>query len=197
MTPYIAAAIGFVTAAVLAMINTWLTGRAHTAEEVRARRVAVYPSIWRRTGVVSRWPRTNAEYKDFVKLHEDLRHWYYADGGIYLSTQARKRYEHFQLVLEAVLARPESDVARHYESLMEAASYFRTGLTQDLATRDRPGSIAAILAWWGETGAQDKAKVRLRQVRAQSASTDSPDDAVTPVIHQITREEEQLSGPDL
>lgn len=41
MEPYIAAAIGFVTAAVLAMINTWLTGRAQTAEEVRARRMAV------------------------------------------------------------------------------------------------------------------------------------------------------------
>ena len=64
-----------------------------------------------------------------------MRHWYYADGGIYLSTQARKRYEHLQLVLEAILACPESEVAGHYEALMEAASHFPHGLAQDLATR--------------------------------------------------------------
>jgi len=45
---------------------------------------------------------------------------------MYLSTRARKRYEHLQLVLGSLLSQPESNIADHYESLMEAASYFRT-----------------------------------------------------------------------
>jgi len=67
-----------------------------------------------------RRPRT------LVRLHEDLRRWYYAEGGMYLSTRARKRYEHLQLVLGSLLSQPESNITDHYESLMEAASYFRT-----------------------------------------------------------------------
>ena len=75
---------------------------------------------------MSRWPRTDAGREHLIRLHEDLRRWYYAEGGMYLSTRARKRYEHLQLVLGSLLSQPESNITDHYESLMEAASYFRT-----------------------------------------------------------------------
>jgi hypothetical protein len=64
---------------------------------VRSRRIATHPAVWNRTIVVSRWPGTDADREQFVRLHEDLPRWYYAGGGLYLSTRARKRYEHLQL----------------------------------------------------------------------------------------------------
>ena len=140
MDTYVAAAIpGFVTAAALALINSWLAGRENVAGESRTQRVLTYPAIWNRARVVSRWPRTNAGAEHFLRLHEDLRRWYYAGGGLYLSTRARKRYEHLQLVLEAVASIQTTNRQRSTDpTVMEAASYFRTGLTDDLETRETP-----------------------------------------------------------
>ena len=204
MDAYVAAVVGFVTAAVLALINSWLSGREKVAEGVRAQRIAAYPTAWRRTGVVSRWPRTDADREHIIRLHEALRRWYYAEGGMYLSTRARKRYEHLQLVLEAFLSRPDAVVADHYVSLMEAASYFRTGLTQDLETRDRSGSIAAILAWREEREASSRADARLRALTAaapagQGAGTGAGADgsAGTHVIHRLGPEDERMGGDDV
>lgn len=160
MDAYIAAAIGFATAAVLAMVNSWLAGRETAAEGVRAQRIATYPTAWRRTGVVSRWPRTDAGRDHLLRLHVDLRRWYYGEGGMYLSAEARKRYEHLQLVLEAVLTRAPGERS-YYEEVMEAASYFRTGLTRDLESRDRRGSIAVLLARREEAAAERRAEERL------------------------------------
>jgi hypothetical protein len=193
MDAYVAAVVGFVTAAVLALINSWLTGREKVAEGVRAQRIEAYPVAWRRTGVVSRWPRTDADRDHIVRLHEDLRWWYYADGGMYLSTRARKRYEHLQLVLEAFLSRSGAEVADHYASLMEAASYFRTGLTTDRETRDRSGSIAAVLAWREEREATRKADDRLRALSAaRPTSPGAAGSAGTHVIHRLTPEDERM-----
>jgi hypothetical protein len=195
MDAFVAAVVGFVVAAVLALINSWLSGREKVAEGVRTQRIAAYPTAWRRTGVVSRWPRTDASREHIVRLHEDLRRWYYAEGGMYLSTRARKRYEHLQLVLEAFLSQPESNVADHYESLMEAASFFRTGLTKDLETRERWGSIATILALRDESQATRRADARLREVTAASpAVPGTHDSAASPVIHHLTAEDERLVG---
>lgn len=197
MDAFVAAVVGFAVAAVLALINSWLSGREKVAEGVRTQRIAAYPAAWRRTGVVSRWPRTDARREHLVRLHEDLRRWYYAEGGMYLSTRARKRYEHLQLVLEAFLSQPESNVADHYASLMEAASYFRTGLTKDLETRERWGSIATILAWRDERRATLRADDRLHAITAASlAVPGSTDSAASPLIHHLTPEDERLDAGD-
>ena len=194
MDAFVAAVVGFVIAAVLALINSWLSGREKVAEGVRTQRIAAYPTAWRRTGVVSRWPRTDASREHIVRLHEDLRRWYYAEGGMYLSTRARKRYEHLQLVLESFLSQPELNVADHYESLMEAASFFRTGLTKDLETRERWGSIATILAWRDERQATLRADARLRAITAASAPPPRTGLLASPVVHHLTPEDERMES---
>lgn len=192
MDAYIGAIVGFVVAILLAVINSWLTGREKVAEEVRTQRIAAYPAAWRRTGVVSRWPRTDAGRAHLLELHEDMRRWYYAEGGMYLSTRARKRYEHLQLVLDAFLSQPELNIDDHYESLREAASYFRTGLTKDLETRARWGSIATILAWLEEKQDSRDADARFHKVRpAESTTPDASGTAVSPPIHHLSSEEER------
>ena len=197
MDAYVAAIVGFVIAAVLALINSWLAGREKVAEGVRTQRIAAYPAAWRRTGVVSRWPRTDAGREHVLRLHEDLRRWYYTEGGMYLSTRARKRYEHLQLVLGSFLLQPESNIADHYVSLMEAASYFRTGLTKDLETRERWGSIATILAWREESMASRRADARLSAVRAAPSMTQGVSGTVdSPVIHHLTPEDERMDSEE-
>lgn len=195
MDAFVAAVVGFVVAAVLALINSWLSGREKVAEGVRTQRIAAYPTAWHRTGVVSRWPRTDASREHILRLHEDLRRWYYGEGGMYLSTRARKRYEHLQLVLGSFLSQPESNMADHYESLMEAASFFRTGLTKDLETRERWGSIATILAWREESRATRRADDRLRTIAAASPNgSSSTRTADSSPIHHLTPEDERLEG---
>jgi hypothetical protein len=184
MDAYVAAAIGFVTAAVLAMINSWLAGRASVAEGVRDQRIATYPGVWSRTGVVSRWPRTDAGRGEFLRLHEDLRRWYYGGGGLYLSTRARKRYEHLQCILDAVLSVDEAAMAGCYQPVMDAASYFRTGLTDDLETRARRGVVVALARRRDDRTAWRAAQARLRSVTAlasQHADSSRPVHAVAPI----------------
>ena len=166
MDAYVAAAIGFVTAAVLAMFNSWLAGRESVGESVRSQRIATYPAVWKRTNVFSRWPRTDAGRDQLLRLHEDLREWYYGEGGLYLSTRARKRYEHLQLVLEAALSNGELQAPQFYEPVMEAASYFRTGLTDDLETRQHRGIVVALTRGRADALADRKADARLRGIAA-------------------------------
>lgn len=189
MDALVAAAIGFVTAAVLAMVNSWVSSREHVAEGVRTQRMATYPAAWKRTSVVSRWPRTDAGRDEFLRLHEDLRTWYYGAGGLYLSTRARARYEHLQVVLDAVMSMDEETAEKHYQAVMEAASYFRTGLTDDLETRQRSGFLVALSRRRGDRLARHNADVRLRSV-AGGAHTGGP-------IHAVEQGEETftLGGP--
>jgi hypothetical protein len=195
MAPYVAAAVGFVTAAVLAMINSWLTGRENVAEGVRNQRIAAYPAVWNRTGVVSRWPRTNAGREQFLRLHEDLRHWYFVGGGLYLSTRARKRYEHLQLVLQAVLSMNETKAAENYESVMQAASYFRTGLTDDLETRERRSVVIALARRRADRLAGREADTRLESARAvaKEDATLTGDASPGPPIHIVAPKDEELT----
>jgi hypothetical protein len=131
----IGAVAGLLVAAVLAMVNSCLGDRAKVAEGVRDQRVKTYPEVWERTAVVSRWPRTNATRAHCEHLHLDLRTWYYSGGGLFLSEEARERYEHLQIVLEGILTQPGDQPLVHYDELMDAASWFRTSLTTDLQTR--------------------------------------------------------------
>jgi hypothetical protein len=131
------AIIGLAVAAVLALINSWLSDRQKVAEGVRDERIRTYPAVWERTSVVSRWPRTDATREHATHLHLDLRKWYYSGGGLFLSEDAQDRYEHLQVVLEAVIAGSANEPLREYDSLMEAAHWFRAGLAEDLRTRER------------------------------------------------------------
>jgi hypothetical protein len=137
------AIIGLAVAAVLAIINSWLSDRQKVAEGVRDERIRTYPAVWERTSVVSRWPRTDATREHATHLHLDLRKWYYSGGGLFLSEDTQDRYEHLQVVLEAVIARSASEPLHEYDQLMDAAHWFRAGLAEDLRTRERHNALSA------------------------------------------------------
>ncbi|KQW53644.1 hypothetical protein ASC77_05085 [Nocardioides sp. Root1257] len=188
MDAFVAAAIGFVAAALLAMVNSWLSGREQVEAGVRDRRIASYPAVWERTAVVSKWPRTDAGPAELLRLHEDLRQWYYAGGGLYLSSHARAKYEHLQVVLDAVLSSDEIETT--YALVRDAASYFRTGLTDDLETRERRSLLVTLERRKADRGAKRKADARLRSLgidprAAWSGTGRGPVHAVTPAEQEL------------
>ncbi len=71
--------------AITAMVNSWLAARARIAEELREQRLQPYREIWVQTAMFSRWPWTDATYGHVRRFHDDLRQWYYADGGMLMS----------------------------------------------------------------------------------------------------------------
>lgn len=161
------AIIGLAVAAVLALINSWLSDRQKVAEGVRDERIRTYPAVWERTSVVSRWPRTDATREHASHLHLDLRKWYYSGGGLFLSEDAQDRYEHLQVVLEAVIAGNANEPLHEYDSLMEAAHWFRAGLAEDLRTRDRNNLLEAWRRRKRHASELDRAETRENAVGAR------------------------------
>jgi hypothetical protein len=163
----ITATAALVSGLVTAAVTGWLAGRAKVAEELRELRLSFYPPVWKRTSILSRWPRTNATYADLERLHLDLRRWYFGLGGVVLSENARARYGELQELAGTHLERDEAEPAEElkeetYAALMTLGSAFRTALTEDLESR-RQRSL-----WWtihrGRLhGRQRRAAERLRR----------------------------------
>ena len=131
-------------------------GRGPGAGELRLK---TYPPVWQRTAVVSRWPRTDASPRHLERLHRDLREWYYGVGGLYLSANARVRYEELQRVLEAYAGSDSTGTRLPdpiYTDVMQAASAFRTSLTEDLQSRQQR-SLLWRSGWAGRTRSQKAA----------------------------------------
>jgi hypothetical protein len=175
--PLTTAVIGLASGLVLAAVSSWLSGREQAADDVRSARLGAYPAVWRRTSVVSRWPRTNAGPSDLLDLHLDLRRWYYESGGLFLSERARARYGDLQAILEAYLGlaeqwtEPELPHAA-YDDVMEIASRFRTALTEDLESRRQRSLVAALTSArrHGALGADATRRVRAVQDTGRAAA---------------------------
>ena len=161
MSPEIVAGlIGAAATAILAILNRYLTSKTQVAEEVREARLDCYPPLWKLTSLVSVWPRSDPSSEDLRALHLALRRWYYTDGGLYMSENARDRYGEVQKLLALMVAgsasRPQaaapgvSDDA--YPDLQDTCSALRSALTEDLETRAQRSVLRSIHLvgrhWW-------------------------------------------------
>jgi len=145
----IVAVVAVIGAAIGAAVSSWLGGRQAVSQDTREHRLASYPSVWSRTSVVSRWPKTTARFENLCDLHTDLRTWYYTIGGLYLSENARTRYGQLQELLGRVVDRDDetaagADADAAYDDVMEAASAFRSALTEDISSRQQRSVLAAV-----------------------------------------------------
>jgi hypothetical protein len=193
------AIIGLAVAAVLAIINSWLSDRQKVAEGVRDERIRTYPAVWERTSVVSRWPRTDATREHATHLHLDLRTWYYSGGGLFLSEDTQDRYEHLQVVLEAVIAQNPHEPLHDYDQLMDAAHWFRAGLAEDLRTRERPNALGSWRRRKRRESELDQAEARENAVGARETVADGVSlrrkPTHTPMV-MLTQEDERLRATD-
>jgi hypothetical protein len=165
----VTAATAIVTAFATALINSWLQTREQTAESLRQLRLDHYPAVWKLTSQVSIWPRQQLSSHDVMRLHRDLRAWYYNDGGLYLSENARERYGHLQEGIAAYVdSRTSSaDIApADYGHMMELASDFRHGLTEDLETRRKRSLIWTLQQSLGHRKQAREAKAHISALKS-------------------------------
>ncbi|MFI5708183.1 hypothetical protein [Kribbella sp. NPDC051620] len=180
MRAVVTGVLALLTAGVIALVNSWISTRAGIDENLRDQRLAAYPELWKATGAVPRWPRTEPTRGQLAELHESYRTWYYATGGLFMSESARARYGDVQELLAAVLqhkspdaSAPLSEVA--YTDLMLTTSALRTAITQDLDTRRR----RSVLQLWRRARwhrkAAAKARLRIKRTAASSSPFESAD----------------------
>jgi len=146
-----AALIGLVVGGVAAWIKAALAIRAKTNEELRAKRLELYPELWRLTAAFSFWPPAELTRAELVALNLEMRNWYFdRNGGLFLSENGRHRYGEMKQLLSAhiELAHRSEPLDRDaYRALARTCSAFRTGMTEDLETR-RQRSLWWVVAQW-------------------------------------------------
>lgn len=106
---------------------------------LREQRIKVYATIWKETGILPRWPRdTNVTYADILQFSKKLRAWYFNEqGGMWLSTEARKAYGNVQEMNTQVIAKGSEGAIQpdEYDEIQAKCSALRTELTDDLVSR--------------------------------------------------------------
>ena len=138
-TVVVSALVGAVASYTLAVIQHLLDARTKIDESLRQDRLTVYKVLWERTGLLPEWPRsTTVTYEKLSHLSEEMRDWYFTQGGIYLSAKARKVYGNAQKAIQTVLqkAHPEEGLPKEqYEEIRGKLSKLRTQMTRDLLSR--------------------------------------------------------------
>ncbi len=132
------AAVGGVVSLVVTAIGNALGYRAKVDEGLRATRLALYKVLWKKTELLPQWPRrTDVTYEKLHDLSEELRDWYFGDGGIFLSRAARKSYGKLQDAIGKVLEpQPKGKIeGPDYDKVRLRCSDLRTQLTEDLLSR--------------------------------------------------------------
>jgi hypothetical protein len=108
--------------------------------DLRQRRSNVYAELWKKTGILPRWPHNSElRYRDLDDLTAGLRNWFFDTGGMYLSASAREAYGQVQESLTSLLKNHQDDTARvseaDYNAVLERCSALRAELTHDLLSR--------------------------------------------------------------
>ena len=104
-----------------ALISHLLTQRRSLDLAMYKHRGEAYKGLWEKTFLLPRWPqRAGVTYAQLRTLSEELRHWYYFVGGVYLSDSARNAYSDLQEALNDPARKPSSDAlsAPNYTLLM-------------------------------------------------------------------------------
>src|SRR5690348_919571 len=100
----VSAVIGAIVSYALAVIQNILDVRTKINESLRNERFAVYKVLWKKTELLPQWPRSpTVTYEQLAHLSEEMRDWYFNEGGIYLSAKSRKSYGDAQDAIQTVL----------------------------------------------------------------------------------------------
>lgn len=113
--------------------------RSEYDSDLRQKRLDAYLKLWRLLEVLARYGKLPAKLTaaETGGLADKLQHWYFQDGGLYLSTESRNAFFCLQDVLGQMQAAPETG-GDQLDSLRMYGSRLRTGLTYGVGTRSRP-----------------------------------------------------------
>ena len=106
--------------------------------ELRRQRLEAFKRLWALSEPLAKYGRTGPETSvtpaSMETLSHDLRHWYFSEGGMFLSDSSRDAYFDFQDALQAVVqsaAASEKDKEldeETREAIREKGSLLRTSL---------------------------------------------------------------------
>jgi hypothetical protein len=114
--------------------------------ELRDSRLRVYPKLWAGLEPLAKYAREppgRPKRHEIEELARHLRRWYFEEGGLFLSAEAREAYFQLQDALTAVIESPRwNDFIEEldedtFDALRQIASWLRTTLTYDVGTRRR------------------------------------------------------------
>ncbi|SRR6266496_3596729 len=131
------ALVSGIVSILVTLLATALGYRTKVDEGLRDKRLELYRELWQKTALLPMWPRgTGVTYQQLKKFSEELRSWYFDEGGIFLSRKARKSYGKLQQTIEEVLTSAEGPVHDpDYDRVRSKCSDLRSQLTKDLSSR--------------------------------------------------------------
>ncbi len=112
-------------------------------KDLRERRLIAYKTLWAHLEPLAKYSRPGpVNGATLSQLSVQLRHWYFADGGIYLSDDTRDAYFRLQQALLEYSTEPRNDrpdpSESEFEVIRQSGSYLRTWMARDVGTRRRP-----------------------------------------------------------
>ena len=99
-------------------------------------RLADYRKLWKLTEPTSRRKIATLTSQSASALAEELTEWYYHQGGMVLSDEARDKFFAARGSLEP--SRTEQDPTRWHTAVVNAFSFLRTALCEDMNSRRGP-----------------------------------------------------------
>jgi hypothetical protein len=150
-----------------AAVTGWVTLRkvrsdlqAEYDKDLRSKRLTKYLEIWPKFAPLATTKLQDVRKADVEAFSIELRRWYFAEGGVYLSSSAMDVYNLLQTEITAATEKAgefaQSDAAR----IRFFASSLRTRMTEDLGTRRRPLLFrrSRLGDWWRKKRLQSRAQ---------------------------------------
>ena len=136
----VSAAIGGIVSFIGAVINNTLEKRTKVDENLRNTRIAVYKILWKMMELLPKWPKsTDVTYEKLNNFSVELKDWYFNEGGMFLSEQARKAYGNLQEAVSNVVGKGKEGTVTddEYNLVRGKCGLLRTEITKDLQSRSR------------------------------------------------------------
>jgi hypothetical protein len=121
----------------------WYDYKGMVAKLLWEKRYETYKKLLEVTGKLPLYPaRADLVYGDVLHAAEEMRDWYFKEGGLLLSKKARDKYFAAQKKIVQVMKKQKKEnvldpVGDDYETIRSCFSELRTELTNDLMSRKR------------------------------------------------------------
>lgn len=115
-------------------------------KDLRQKRLELYKDLWPKTKPLAEFSAEAPVTFDVIKaVSGDMRDWYFAEGGIYLSRRSRGPYFNLKSFMQEILddATLQQDHAKpihgpRLKKILVAARELRTSLSDDIRARNAP-----------------------------------------------------------
>ncbi len=109
--------------------------------DLRARRIVAYKELWKHLQPLAKYsPPGPVTHQTLQNLSENLRQWYFEEGGLFLSESSRDSYFALQDEIRGLFRNSDQLEGKPlaepiYELVRSKSSALRTALTRDVGTR--------------------------------------------------------------